>query len=71
MKSKNSKEIDQILEEYNQSLPKDFVSRFPSFKNIYSTLSIDIHSAKGDQTVFENSLSEIKEHFDARRLYKL
>lgn len=51
----NVKEASQLLEEYNQQLPNDFKSRFPSLADIYSTLSADIHNATGSSELFIES----------------
>lgn len=62
---------DEILDAYMASLPEDFRSRFRSLRDLYGQLSSDLHTAVGDPQLFEQSLSIIEEHFDARRLYKL
>jgi len=62
---------DQAIDAYMDNLPADFKSRFPSLRDVYSELSIDIHAATGSVQVFESSVRKITEHFDARRLFKL
>ena len=62
---------DEIGEAYNRTLPPDFKSRFPSLSDIYGKLSAAMHTADGDTELFENCMNRIREHFDARRLYKL
>jgi hypothetical protein len=53
------------------SLPPDFNSRFPSFRDIYGALSSDIHNAKGAPELFTETMGKIIEHFKARELFKL
>ncbi len=66
-----SKDVSQLLDDYAASLDEDFKGRFPSLKNIYEVLSLDIHNAEGSEDVFLDADSSIREHFDARRVYKL
>jgi hypothetical protein len=68
---KTGSKIDQALEEYMDSLPKDFKEKFPSLRKVYEDLSADIHSAAGSAELFEEARQQIVEHFDARRLFKL
>ena len=62
---------DELLDAYMATLPLDFKSRFPSMRSLYDDISADLHSATGSADLFDKALSEIKEHFDARRLFKL
>ena len=62
---------DEVIQRYSETLPKDFKERFPSLSKIYSNLSEAIHKASPDEQLFTLSLSEINEHFDGKRLYKL
>lgn len=62
---------DRVMEVYMDSLPNDFKSRFPSIRDLYATLSVDIHGAVGSPELFERAQGEIVEHFDARRIFKL
>ena len=62
---------DVALDKYSASLPDDFKARFPSLKAIYSDLSAAIHAATEDAELFARSKSQIEEHFEARRLFKL
>lgn len=62
---------DQVLDAYMITLPDDFKGRFPSMRNLYGELSVDIHGAVGSPELFEKARNEITEHFDARRLFKL
>jgi len=56
---------------YQDRLPADFKSRFPSLKAIYGDLSEAIHTANADTDVFDSCCVAVERHFDARRLYKL
>ena len=62
---------DLVLDSYMDSLPEDFKSRFPSLRSLYTELSDDIHAATGSAELFDKACTQIVEHFDARRLYKL
>ena len=62
---------DQAIDAYMNALPPDFNSRFPSLRDVYSDLSIDLHSATGSADLFDSCISKITEHFDARRLFKI
>lgn len=68
-KSTNPKTADDAIDQYMASLPEDFKARFPSFREIYSLLSVDIHSAKGSPDVFEDSRAKIIKHYEARQLF--
>jgi hypothetical protein len=56
---------------YNTTLPNDFKLRFPSLSGIYSDLSAAIHTADPNAELFQKSESQITEHFEARRLFRL
>lgn len=62
---------DQVIEAYMATLPDDFKRNFPSFKDIYSKLSADIHAAVGDAGVFDEAQASIVRHFEARRIMPL
>jgi len=62
---------DAVLDAYMATLPENFKSQFPSFRDLYGDLSVDIHAAKGDPALFDKARDEIVEHFEARRLFKL
>ena len=53
------------------SLPLDFKARFESFRTLYDKLSGDMHTAGGNANLFEWAIAKIKEHFEARRLFRL
>lgn len=62
---------DEQGDAYQDTLPPDFKSRFPSLKDVYGRLSKAIHSADENADLFDDSCAKIVEHFDARRLYKI
>jgi hypothetical protein len=62
---------DELGEAYKATLPALFKERFPTLAETYDALSEDMHAARGSAEVFEKSYSQIVEHFDARRLFKL
>jgi hypothetical protein len=62
---------DQAISAYMDLLPDDFKSRFPSIRGAYERLSVAIHTANADIALFEEVSTELQEHFDAKRLYKL
>lgn len=56
---------------YQDTLPTDFKSRFPSLSEIYTKLSAAMHEALADAALFEECCTKIVEHFEARKLFKL
>lgn len=62
---------DRLIENYMKQLPKGFKSKFPSLSKIYSKLSDAIHKADASVKLFDKSIEEIVEHFDAKRLHKI
>lgn len=56
---------------YQDTLPHDFKSRFPSLTDVYDKLSAAIHSADENAALFDESCAKIVKHFDARRLYEI
>jgi|ERR1017187_2746388 hypothetical protein len=62
---------DQIADIYAAGLPDDFRSRFPSLKDCYDALSGAMHSANASDEIFQNCSTDLIEHFDARRLFKI
>lgn len=70
-KAVNPKTADDAIDQYMATLPEDFKARFPSFRDLYRILSIDIHSAKGSPEVFEDTRAKIVRHFEARELFEL
>jgi hypothetical protein len=62
---------DEMGAVYQDSLPNDFKSRFPSLLDIYKQLSSAMHEAKAEAAVFEDCAGRIAEHFDARRVFRL
>jgi hypothetical protein len=65
------READKLLDVYMDTLPDDFKGRFTSFRSLYDKLSDDMHTAKGNADLFERTLAQIEEHFEARRLFGL
>lgn len=64
-------QADEVLDGYMETLPADFKDRFPSMRSLYGDLSEDLHAATGSPELFEKARSDIVEHFEARRLFKL
>lgn len=64
-------QADQAIDLYMETLPQDFKDRFPSLRELYGELSVDIHTATGSTNLFEKACKQIDEHFEARRLFKL
>ena len=60
-----------LVDKYMASLPADFRERFSSMRTLYGRLNEDIHAATGSEDTFKTALTQIDEHFDARRIYKL
>ncbi|MBL7128785.1 MAG: hypothetical protein ISS16_07345 [Ignavibacteria bacterium] len=70
LKTKEAKSADNAIDLYMDTLDEDFKNRFPSFRELYSNLSSDIHSAKGSPALFEEVMSELVDHFEARKVFK-
>lgn len=66
-----SDKADAALDKYAATLPSDFRDRFPSLKDVYSRLSAAIHKADPNVELYESTLDELEQHFDARRLYRI
>jgi len=62
---------EELGKAYNKLLPNSVTDAFPCFTELYGKLSEDIHSASGDESLFEEVREDIERHFDALRLYKL
>jgi hypothetical protein len=62
---------DDLGAAYNTTLPDDFKSRFPSLSKIYEEISARLHDGSADADLFAEALDEIKQHFEARRLFRL
>ena len=62
---------DELGVAYKATPPLAFKERFPTLLEAYDALSEDMHAARGDSAVFEKAYSQVIEHFDARRLFKL
>jgi hypothetical protein len=62
---------DELGEAYRSTLPTAFKERFPTLIEVYDLLSEAMHAARADGDLFSKCHSQIIEHFDARRLFKL
>jgi hypothetical protein len=62
---------DKLIEKYMEQLPKDFKERFPSLGRIYSELSTAIHSANTSAELFDKTIADLNEHFEAKKLFKI
>jgi hypothetical protein len=62
---------DQILDNYNKTIPEKQRDEIPSLRDWYEKLSEALHEAKSDEALFDEAKSEIERHFDFRRLYKI
>lgn len=62
---------DDVIDAYMESLPQDFSARFPSVRSLYKDLSAAVHKAEASASLFERAHTELIEHFDARRLFRL
>ena len=60
---------DEVLDQYMGSIPDPVRAHFPSLRDVYSRLSAALHSASADGILYERSVKELEQHFDARRLY--
>jgi hypothetical protein len=66
-----SREVFEVIDKYMKSLGNGFTGQFYSIRQLYEELSADIHGATGSIALFEKTLNEINNHFEARRLFKL
>ena len=62
---------DEILDEYNKTLPSPTKDQMPSLREWYDKLSDALHSAREDAELFEKAKTEIDRHFDIRRVFKM
>lgn len=62
---------DKLIENYMEQLPVDFKERFPSLGKIYSDLSAAIHKAEALVDLFDKTIADLIQHFDAKRLFKI
>ena len=62
---------EEIFAAYQELLPENYRAHMPSLGSWYEQLSVPIHAASADMSVFEEAKSDILEHFDFRRIYKL
>ncbi len=59
-------------EAHQGTLPMEFRVRFPSLLDVYGKLSAAMHFLRHPDAaqIFDDSVSKIIEHFDARRVFK-
>ncbi len=62
---------DELGAAYNATLPDAVRQKFPSLLKIYNKLSQAIHEADDSDAIFDNAKTDIEEHFDAKRLYRV
>jgi hypothetical protein len=60
---------DELGQKYNEILPDDFKSRFPSLPKSYSVLSEAIHQVREDDDLFERERHYICKHLEAKDVY--
>ena len=65
-----TEQADQLMEEYMSLLALDFKESFPSLRDIYGRLSTALHGANSSSELFDNSLREIRVHFEGVDLFK-
>jgi hypothetical protein len=62
---------DEMADVYAATLPEDFRARFPRLKDCYDSVSGAMHTANASTEVFEKCSTDLVEHFEARRLFKI
>jgi hypothetical protein len=62
---------EELAEEYTRYLADDFPKRYHSMKVIYVGLSVALHSADANSTLFEKFKENIEGHFDLLKHYPL
>lgn len=60
---------EDLAEEYAKTLPPEFRSRYVSFADVYQKLSNAIHTANEDAELFENAISDVEKHLEAKPFY--
>lgn len=60
---------EEIGKVYKSTLSKDFLQRFPSLSDAYSTISERIHTANPDTECYEKVRTEVLLHFEAIQLF--
>lgn len=61
---------DVAIDKYMAALHANVREQFPSLRDIYGELSVDIHSAIGSTDLFERTVDKLGLHFRARQLYE-
>jgi hypothetical protein len=69
IKNKTSKDFDKLIDEYYSTLPIEFTSIYPSLREIYDRLSIDIHGAVASVEDYEKSFDEINRFFNGKKSF--
>jgi hypothetical protein len=62
---------DDMGEAYKVTLPEDFKNRFPNLAEVYSDLSVLMHTANADAAGFDAAVAQVYRHFEARKLFGL
>jgi hypothetical protein len=62
---------EEILDAYQALLPEGKRDHMPSLRSCYEKLSAAVHEASSDDSVFEQAIKTIIEHFDFRRIYNI
>jgi hypothetical protein len=62
---------DELMEEYGKTLPAAHRGSMPSLREWYEKLSVPIHEAKDDETLFEVAKEAIEQHFEIRKVFKI
>lgn len=59
----------ELCEQYNRTLDKDLLSRFPSFAELYEKLSRGIHTREVNAADFEKYVKSFADHLKAKKLF--
>lgn len=57
---------EDLCAAYNATLNEHFKAWYPSFTDIYATLSDALHAAKADDGLFETEIKRIESHFEGK-----
>lgn len=62
---------EEILSEYNTTIPEPPRSSMPSLKQCYEKLSEAIHTANENADLLKSTIEDVDTHFDFRRVYRM
>ena len=61
---------EDLCDEYAKTLDENFKAKFPSFRDIYGSLSDALHAATEDEKRFELERKRIESHFLGKQAFE-